>query len=232
MRKFVFITLLVALFLPVKSQNCNFYLPFEEGKGFKYEFFNKRDKLETVQEMVIKEVKSGDDYLEAVIHAKLYDKKEELIYEGEYSIFCRDGKLEIDLQSMLDPRIMEGFRDMEVEITSENIEVPNNPKVGDVLPSATMNMIVSMEGMKMSEMNFTTKDRTVTDRETITVPAGTFDCLRISYTNESQVKAMGMTRTNEAEVIEYHAPEVGNIKSVFYDQKGRMDGYSVLVDIF
>ncbi len=232
MRKFFLINLVLFFALTVSAQDCSFYIPLEEGKGFQYENYNKKDKFQSKNDIEIVAVGKVTNGTEAIMAAKSYDKKDKLLFEGEYGIICTGNELLIDMQSLINPAMMEGFSDMEVSISSMDIVIPENPKVGDKLPDAEMEITVSTGGMTISEMVISMKNRVVEARETITTPAGTFDCIKLTYENHMDTKAMGISRNVVTKVSEYYAPDVGNVKSEFFDQKGNLDSYNLLVEIY
>ncbi len=232
MRKFMLINLILFFTVTLSAQDCSFYIPFEEGKGFRYENYNKRDKLQGINDIEIVSVDKVTHGTEALVAAKAYDRKEKLLFEGDYGIVCTGNELLIDMQSLLNPAMMEGFSGMEVNISSMDIVIPDNPKIGDKLPDSEMEVMVSTGNMTISEMVISMKNRVVESRETITTPAGTFDCIKITYENHLDTKAMGISRNMVTKVAEYYAPEIGNVKSEFFDEKGNLDGYNVLVKIY
>jgi len=67
---------------------------------------------------------------------------------------------------------------------------------------------------------FSYTNRQVTGFETITTPAGTFDCAKISCTYEVTVKVMGMGKPNRWATVLWISPEVGIVKTEHYDKKG------------
>ncbi|MFW6248819.1 MAG: hypothetical protein ACOC4J_03515 [Bacteroidota bacterium] len=232
MRKFFLINLVLFFALTVSAQDCSFYIPLEEGKGFQYENYNKKDKFQSKNDIEIVAVGKVTNGTEAIMAAKSYDKKDKLLFEGEYGIICTGNELLIDMQSLINPAMMEGFSDMEVSISSMDIVIPENPKIGDKLPDAEMEIKVNTGDMTISEMVISMKNRVVEARETITTPAGTFDCIKLTYENHMDTKAMGISRNVVTKVSEYYAPEVGNVKSEFFDQKGNLDSYNLLVEIY
>jgi hypothetical protein len=62
--------------------------------------------------------------------------------------------------------------------------------------------------------------------EDVTTPAGTFNCVKISYDIETKT-----FMTMRASGIEWYAKDVGVVRSESYNGKGKLTGYSVLNDI-
>ena len=99
--------------------------------------------------------------------------------------------------------------------------VPAGMKVGTTIPDGRIKVKIG----KITA-NITTQNRQVAARDSITVPAGTFDCFLVK---EEQV-----TRTvgSKAERIEtWYAAGIGCITQAVYDRKGRLDHTQELVSI-
>jgi hypothetical protein len=232
MRKTLTIIFLIIISSGIWAQNCELYLPLVENTGMQYQNFNRRDRLEGTQDVMIKQVTKLADRVEALVNVKYYDNRENFQHEGEYTIACKGNELLIDIQSMLDPNMMAGFENMEVSISGTNIEIPGNMKVGDVLPEATMDMKVTTSGMTISEMKFITRNRKVEAKESITTPAGTFECFKITYENFTETRAMGIPVRVTMKGVEYYAPGIGNVRSEFYDDRDRLQSYTILSKLY
>ena len=232
MRKNIFIVFILLFASGAIAQDCEFYLPLVENTGMQYQNFNRRDRLEGTQDVMIKKVSRQADGTEALISVKYYDNRERFQHEGEYTILCKGNKMLIDIQSMLDPTMMEGFKDMELTMTAENIELPGSLSVGDALPEATLDMRVSSGGMTISDIKFITRNRKVEAMESITTPAGTFECYKITYENYMETRTMGIPVRVTSKGVEYYAPGVGNVRSEFYNDNDRLQSYSVLSELY
>jgi hypothetical protein len=234
MKRFLLAGVMMILASSLISQNCDMYIPLVEGKGFQYQNFNRRDRLEGVNDMIIKTVHTSPGQTEAVIAIKYLDTRERVKHEGEFTVICRGDELIMDIQSMIDQAMMQ--QEVEgVEVTMSNIRhvsLPSNMQVGDNLPDASMDMKVTMGAMTMTDMKMLIQNRKVEARENITTPAGTFNCFKISYENTSNMRIMGINRQMVTRTVEYFAPGVGNVRTEHYDDKGRLQSYMVLSKIY
>lgn len=73
------------------------------------------------------------------------------------------------------------------------------------------------------EMNMRIFDRKVEGTESVTTPAGTFNCFKLSQSVE-----MKMMFSVSAKSIEFYSKEFGMVRSESYDSKGKLTGYTVL----
>ncbi len=226
---FVFLLLITTGIL---AQDCDLYFPLVENKGVQYQNFNRRDRLESTQDVMVKKVIIHSDHTEAILNTKYYDNRDRFQHEAEFTVRCKGNELMLDVQSLIDPAMLEGFQDMEIKISSIDIIIPDNLKVGDRLPDAGMTMSVSAAGMKITEIEINITDRKVEAIENITTPAGTFESFKITYVTNTQSRTMGITNRLNSKSVEYYAPGVGNVRTEIYDQRDRLESYTVLSKIY
>lgn len=210
------------------SQNCNFYIPLQENKGAVYNNYDADGNLQGSQEMKILKVATHSDYIEATINSKQFDSNKKLIHQGDFGVKCADNKIIIDIQSILDPTMIDGFEGMEISMETDNIVMPADLSVGQQLPDARVNMKVSAGGMTITDLTFTLKERKVLSKEKVNVPAGNFEAYKIAYDFIIETKAMGMDSKMVFKNIEYHSKDIGMVKSETYDQEDEKISYTVL----
>ncbi len=206
---------------------CKAYIPLVKGAELEYQEFDAKDKLTSTQTMTIKDVVETATSLTVDVHSLIQGKKEDEKYESEYSYTCENGVFSVSLESMMSSESMEAYKDMEVKMEQENLAFPSNMKVGDKLEDAHLIMEVFSSGMKVMTMNFDIVDRIVEKEETITTDAGSFPCLKLSYTTKTKMGFMNI----EAKTIEWLSPNVGPVRTETYDKKGKMESYRLLSKI-
>lgn len=205
-------------FSSFSQSSCKAYYPFEEGTKFEITNYNKKGKKEGV---VNYEVSSINNNV-ATIKTIIFDNKDKEITTTSYQIMCDGNKISIDFKSLMNPDMFKQYKDMEMDITGTNVELPNNLQVGQSLKDANMNMVIDMGGIKMN-MSIDMLNRKVDNKEFVTTPAGTFNCFALSYDNEMK---MGMKMTFK--IKEWIAEGVGVVKSESYNKNGKLMGYSEL----
>lgn len=214
-------TLLFALFCittTVVSQDCSKYFPMDEGTKFQITNYDKKDRASAVIDYVVKEV-SGNT---ATMFYEMHDDKGKMITSSEYGVTCTNDGVTIDFSSMMSPEILGQYEDMEVEMSGTDLLYPNNLSVGQSLPDADVLMTVKMPPMNM-KMNMNFYNRKVQGNESVTTPAGTFDCYVITYDSEAK---MGFKMTNSNKL--WLSEGFGMVKSETYNKKGALVGKSVL----
>lgn len=227
--------LLLLCFLPtLQAQNCTFYFPQNEGAVLELTQYDKKGKVENVTLHKVKKNNSTANRTEIVVAYEYHGKEVEDNFEssGEYTVFCEDGTYKFEFGALM-PKMNggQGQENMEMEMKSDYLEIPANPQPGQTLPDGKLEMTAKMEGNPMMAKGFKTTvnvtERKVEARETITTPAGTFDCIKISSVNEFKM----MMVKSKSKTIEWFAEGVGLVRSEYYNKRGKLDGYSELTKL-
>ena len=117
---------------------------------------------------------------------------------------------------------MEQYEGMEVEVSGTNLFIPNQLLEGQELPDSNMLMTVNMSPIKLN-LSVDIKNRRVAGSETVTTPAGTFDCVILSYDFATK---MGIKVSGSAK--QWLAKGIGMVKQEDYNKKGKMISWSQL----
>ena len=209
-----FMTITISL-----GQNtCNMYYPFTEGAKFQITGYDKKGKTNSVIDYSITDVNGNT----ATINTKISDKKGKEITTTDYKVTCDNNTISIDFKSLMNPEMFAKYKDMEIDFEGTNIELPNDLSIGKNLKDANMVMTIKMGGMNMN-MTMDLVNRKVEGQESVSTPAGTFNCYVITYTTEMK---MGLKSTFKNK--EWIAEGVGMVKSENYNKNGKLMGYSEL----
>lgn len=219
--KFVLaIAVLLGLSYGKAQENCSTYYPMIEGASYEYKMFDKKGKHEGTSSYAVTNVDNEGGNTYATMQIKYVDVKEKNTFESEYNITCTGDGVKIDFESLFPNQMMEQYEDMDLEmdITGTDIEIPNNLSVGQQLADANINVKMNMGAMNMKiEVNST--DRKVVGQESITTPAGTFDCYVIS-TNTSSKMMMAKHQMNDKLWL---SEGVGIVKQETYSKNGKLE---------
>jgi len=229
MKNLLLFLMAVALALPVFSQDniCESgYMPFKEGISFELTSYDKKGKESSIAKHNVTSLDNADSGFKATIEMEISDPKGKNVTKGSYDVECRDGVIYMDMSSMLDPRTLESFSSMEMEMSGDALQIPNALEPGQTLPDGTMTMKASTGGFGLMTMTLSVTDRMVETAETITTPAGTFDCVKISQ--ESELRAIIRKKFKSAT---WYAKGIGMVKSENYDSKGNVESSTLLTKL-
>lgn len=144
----------------------------------------------------------------------------------EYEMRCENGKFSIDMRNFIDPKSMEAFKGMEINVDSKDMVYPSGLVAGQALPDASITISAATGGVGLLNLFVNITNRQVAGIESVTVPAGTFECFKITYDVETKM----MFKIN-ATVTEYVNMGIGNVKTITYDKKGNIAGTTLLVEL-
>lgn len=218
------IILLCALFVGslVDGQNaCDSYFPFKKDIQFEITSYNPKGKKESVASYKVLNIENNT----ATIETQVSDDKGKDLTTSTFQVTCNGNGISIDFKSLMNAELMKQYKDVDLEMTGTNLEFPNDLKVGQTLNDANLKMTMDMGGMKMN-MTVDITNRKVNAKESITTPAGTFNCYAISSNSETK---MGLKMMFE--IKEWVAEGMGVIKSETYNKNGKLMGYTELTSI-
>ena len=160
------------------------------------------------------------------VSTEVFDKKDEKTAEIEYRLRCEDDVFYIDMENLLDAEFYDQYGSMEFTAQGDFLDFPKNLSPGQQLGDGELNVGVSTGGVTMMNMRMQVKNRQVEAAESITVPAGTFDCYRISYDVETKMLVNVKLR-----VVEWFSKGFGVIRSQTFSKNGKLKGYTELTKL-
>ena len=228
MKKSIFILLAAFFILGISnlfSQECVFYSPVEKGTVLTHSNYDKKDKLTgtTTQTVIDNYVEEGTQVIKLRNEYQGVDM--DSVFMTELELKCKDGKYYVDMESYIGENTLTPYSDMETTFEVENMTIPAELKVGEVLDNGKITVTISNNGMKIMTISVNISNRKVEAKEDITTRAGTFECYKISYDISTK-----MLITIKASTVEWYAKNVGVVRSESYNKKGKLTGYTVLTD--
>lgn len=225
MRKILLLAVIAIFPLENYAQNCDLYIPFKEGTVLNYTSYNAKGKEigQSRQTLLSKSEENGATNF--VVRQENLSDKDAKPVDLKYS--CTGDRFIIDMSSFLDPKQQESYKDMQVDMTFESIDIPSGVTAGTTLKDG--NIVIKV--VSDSPINISTKiyitNRKVNAIETITTPAGSFECIKISQTITTDMGIMKLSFNT----IEWLSKNVGSVKSETYNKQNKMVSYQQLTGI-
>jgi len=218
------LTLLIVLFTGriARGQDCDYY-PFKKGAVMAFQSLDEKGRLTGSSRLTINDIQLSGGVSEYFVKNETFDSKNKLQNSLEYSMKCENGEFSIDMRSMIDPKSMEGFKDLEVSISGSDMTFPAVLVPGQSLPDADITIGTSSGGMSLMNLSVKVTNRKVVGVEPVTVPAGTFECFKLTYDVETK---LGLKISSSA--VQWMSKGVGSIKTESYDKRGKLLGTTVL----
>lgn len=224
-----FLLLVLAIFAIQAStaqSNCSTYYPLTNDVSFQYTNYDKKGKEDGKINYKVTNVQNSGSTTTATMVMEMTDKKGKT-YTSDYDITCDGNVVTIDFESLMNEQMLSQMGDMEMDISGTDVELPNNLSVGQTLPDANISIKMEMGGGINMNTNIDTINRKVEKQESITTPAGTFDCYVIY--SETRTKMMMTNQTFPSRM--WLAEGVGMVKQESYNKSGKLMGSSLLTEL-
>ena len=210
------------------AQDCTLYIPGNVGTELHYEITNGKGKVQGAytHKMISKKESGGQTTFEILQTFMDPKSPESVLLQDTIRFRCKDNVFYIDMDKYLNQSQMEAFKDMEIKVITEDLIYPRKLSPGMTLNDGSIR--VEMVGGMMN-MAITTNivNRKVEAHETITTPAGSFKCYKLSEDIQSK---MAFVNTKLHSVV-WIKENIGTIRSETYNKKGKLDGVTQLVKI-
>jgi hypothetical protein len=227
MKKTILFALLgVFLVSGIFAQDCPLYYPDALNSQLEYKQYDKKGNPSGSSVQKVTDFKKTPNGYEVRVDAESFDAKGKSMGTLQLAARCEGGIYYIDMKNLMGAQSMEAYKDMEMQIEGGNLEMPASMKAGDMLKNGDMKIAFASGGMTIMNMTFNVSNRKVDAVESITTPAGTFECYKISY--DVATKMMVNVRTKG---IEWYSRGVGLVKSESYSTDGKLLGSNVLTAV-
>ena len=221
--------LLITLFPIISTaQECAEYYPITTGSYWETTQYDKKGKIESVSQMKVISYQENESGYNTSIKVANIDESGIENGTAEVSMKCINGIFYYDMRNFISTKTMsDSTPNMKINITGNDLQYPSEINSGDVLPNANITFQTTSNGIPIISITVSITDRIVMGKESITVPAGTFEVWKISYNLTSKT---GFIKSNIS-AIEYISPGNGIVKSETYNKKGKLVGYSLLTKL-
>jgi hypothetical protein len=194
------------------AQDCPGYYFLQNNKTIEMAVLNKKGEQTAKQVYTVTNVENSGGTTTANLATEMFDKKGKTITKSKSTIKCTGSVMMVDMKMSMPTQPGGPSADADVKADDIYIEYPSNMNVGDALKDAKMHMDVDNKGMKQT-FDMEMWDRKVEAKESVTTPAGTWDCFKISYKAKMRIKTAGIGVPMNIEGTEWFAPGFGVVKT-------------------
>jgi hypothetical protein len=216
------ILLIVALFVvstSIFAQDCKNFIYMTNGKVVKYSSTNPKGKITTKMVYSVT-AKTGN---KATINSQVFDEKGKEISAANSEMLCDGNSLKVDMRSFMPNTSANQFKGMTAKADVSYLNYPAKMQTGQTLPDGSFKMELFDNDKKMSDMTFNIVNRKVEGTESITTPAGTYDCYKITYNAELKTTTFGISIPVNMKITEWYAGKLGlYVKSEAANKNGKL----------
>jgi hypothetical protein len=221
------LTLLISVELVAQ---CNSFFPLKENVRYEYEMFDKKEKMTVKISQTLKNVSGSEENMKATLTQDIYDpKKDDKIASSDLNWTCENGTLHFDMKSMTmmmdnGQEMNMGDAGMSVDVTGDELDLPTELTVGQTMKDVSYNIKMTMGTLTLMNRTYNIKDRKVESQESLTTPAGTFDCYKITYVTSTE-------KGGATKAAMWYAKDAGLIKTENYKEDGKLINRQLLVKL-
>ena len=202
MKKLIFIFLSLIVTLDIFAQDCTQYIYMRKGKTIETTMYNGKGEVMAKTISFIFDVSTTAGTTTASVIAEHFDKNGKSGGKKNITYSCNGGALTFD---------MNANGGGNVKFKSGALSYTGTMSIGQHFDDTNFQMEMTM-GDKTMESNGKITDRQVVAKESVTTPAGTWECFKITYKTTTTVTGMAMPPMT-METTEWFAPNFGIVQS-------------------
>jgi hypothetical protein len=206
----------------------NSFFPTKAGMALTYANSDAKGNTDSYSILTIKDVKGSGKNMTVTCGVTALDKnrKPPKNSPGEmtYQVVIKDGVVIMDVNQMIPAEMKD--QGVKADVKGTPMEIPDNLQPGQSLKNSEVTITIDLGIMKMSSAVKMTDGKCLAI-EDVKVPAGTFNCRKI--TQKITTTAMNITTVQTS--VSWYAPNIGTVKSETYDEKNKLVSGSVLAEL-
>ena len=225
---FLFLT---AMVIQVRSQSCGMFYPLVSGTEIEITSYDTLNQPGGKSINKITDVATTTDGKTATVQSTNKNKQDAVISTSSWSVKCNGNSVFVDMQSYIPQQTKNQWKDMTIKAEAGQLEIPQNLSVGMAMKDASITITLYKNDVLFSTMKVTIFNRVVASQESITTPAGTFSCYKITQEMKTEMTFNGNVIPISMKSAEYYAAGVGLVKNELINEKGRIYRYGLLTKI-
>ena len=228
-RLFTALGLLIGPYI-LSAQECrNFYYLLNNAE-VEMTIYDAKGEPSAKQLYKIDQVQEEAGGMMSDFTSTMLDKKGKVVTTGKGKFKCNGDNIYVDMQmSMPNMTQMKNMK-MEAKSSKAYLGYPSSMQTGQALPDGAFEMEGNSNGMNM-QMSFKVSNRKVVGKETVTSPAGSWDCFKITYDGDFAMKVLGIGAPMRITATEWFAPGFGVVKTESYGKSGKLAGSTLITGV-
>jgi hypothetical protein len=193
------------------SQKCDFYY-LQNNKVVEMTLKNKKGKETGKIVYTISGVNKSGNTTTSTVNSEMFSDKGKSIAKATNNMSCTNGVLMMDMKMFIPSPQQEQMGQATADASNVYLEYPADMKEGDVLKDGDFSMDFKSGSGIGGNVSVSITERKVLGKESVTTPAGTWECFKIA-SKQKIVMKIGIGIPMRAEVTEWFAPGFGVVKS-------------------
>ena len=195
------------------AQDCSNYYYLQNNKTIEMTISNNKGKESGKMTYTVSDSKKSGSTVTATINSEFVDIKGKTITKGANNVKCENGVMQMDMKTFIPAVQQEQMKSGTAKASDVYLEYPANMNVGDQLKDGQFNMDYETEGGLKSSIEVSITARKIEGKESVTTPAGTWECYKITSNNRITSRIAGIGIPIKMNVTEWYAPGFGIVKT-------------------
>ncbi len=195
------------------AQDCSNFYYLQNNKTIELTITNNKGKETGKMVYTISDGKKSGSIFTATVNSEFFDSKGKSVNKAVNNVQCENGMMMMDMKMFIPSAQQEQMGTASASASHVYLEYPAGMKVGDQLKDGLFNMDFETGGGLKSSIEISITERKVEAQESITTPAGTWECFKISTKNKITTKIAGIGIPIRMDVTEWFAPGFGVVKT-------------------
>lgn len=167
------------------------YMYMQKNKTIEMTATNSKGEVSFKSVTKVSDVNTSGGVTTADVVSEGYDKNGKLMNTSNITYKCDGGVMMMDMSFNMPQQSQQNTK-MDVKMVNKGyMEYPSGIQVGDHLKDATTQMEMTMNNGMTALTTVQITDRNVVSKESVTTPAGTWDCFKITYKTTSSTTLKG-----------------------------------------
>ncbi len=199
-----------------QSKACSQLSSLKISSQLVYHTYDRNEKLIVKSYFKVVDEDKTADGKRFTLFSESKDAKSERIYDAAFVWDCKPGAFLIDLKNYLPPATMSAYQGMEIRGELKQIDYPLQCPLDQVFPDIILNLEAWNNSNKYADIKLQVNNRRMNGEESISCPAGTFKCKKMTYDLTISTVNLGFPATNKFSITEWFSDEVGMVRHDYY----------------
>ena len=216
----------VFLFFAIAISAQNIFFPTQPGTILLHQQTDENGNVTGYSRYTITAVTGSGNNMTISYLLERMDENRQVTLEFPGQIHIRNNRMILDIEEMIAPHLQRSGLGLEAEFEGTFMEIPVNFSPGQRFAD-TEGTIRIGRGVLGMRVRMSVTDAKCLAIEDVTVPAGTFNTHKVTQTINTTI----LIRTTNVRLVSWYARGVGAVKTRTYDERGRLQSSSRLVEI-
>jgi hypothetical protein len=228
-------TFFISLFLTVVSacaQNCKGFYYLNNGE-MQMTTYDRKGEANGKLTYTISGAATSGTTTTANFTSEMVNDKGKTLSKGAGKYKCTDGVLFVDAKVAMPQENMAAYKDMDVKAEESFIEYPSTITAGQTLKDVNFKMDIYSKENLFATITFDEVNRKAEAKESVTTPAGTWDCWKITYDMKfkASLAPLNIGVPINMKITEWFAPGFGVVKSETHNKNDKLMGSTMITSV-